>query len=118
MIEKYQKKASFTDCINEMNNTKINNAKGIDIVQPMYNLREYSNNYSKTQGSLWQYYGYEPVLINASNVIDFPVNNNNNNNDNNNSVLLTFKEKITHQTNDDGTKDVDIMAPLKYLLNF
>ena len=48
MIEKYQKKASFTDCINEMNNRKVNNAKGIDVVMPMYNLTEYSDNYSKT----------------------------------------------------------------------
>ena len=31
-------------------------AKDIDIVMPMYNLTEYSNNYSKTSGSLWQYY--------------------------------------------------------------
>ena len=31
---------------------------------------------------------------------------------------LHLKKKITDQTNDDGTKDVDIMAPLKYLLNF
>ena len=32
----------------------------IDIVMPMYNLMEYSDNYSKTSGSLWQYYKDEP----------------------------------------------------------
>ena len=32
-----------------------NNAKGLDIVMPMYNLIEYSNNSSKISGSLWQY---------------------------------------------------------------
>ena len=32
----------------------------IDIVMPMYNLIEYSNNYSKTSGSLWQYYIDDP----------------------------------------------------------
>ena len=47
--------APFTNCISEINNTQINNAKDIDIVIPMYNLIEYSNNYSKTSGSLWQY---------------------------------------------------------------
>ena len=36
------------DCINEINNTQIGNAKGIDVVMPMYNLIEYSDDYSKT----------------------------------------------------------------------
>ena len=40
--------APFTDCISEINNRQIDNAKDIDIVVPMYNLIEYSNNYSKT----------------------------------------------------------------------
>ena len=43
--------APFTDCISEINNTQIDNAKGIDVVMPIYNLIEYSNNYSKTSGS-------------------------------------------------------------------
>ena len=30
------------------------------MVMPMYNLIEYSDNYSKTSGSLWQYYKVEP----------------------------------------------------------
>ena len=44
--------APFTKCINRINNTEIDNAKDIDIVMPMYNLIEYSDNYSKTSGSL------------------------------------------------------------------
>ena len=44
--------APFTDCISEVNNTQTDNVKSIDIVVPMYNLIEYSNNYSKTFGSL------------------------------------------------------------------
>ena len=44
------------DCINEINNTRIYNSKDIDVVMPMYNLIEYSHNYSKISGSLWQYY--------------------------------------------------------------
>ena len=47
--------APFTDCTREINNTQIDNAKDIDAVMPMYNLIEYSNNYSKTSRSLWQY---------------------------------------------------------------
>ena len=45
----------FTNCISEINNTQIDNAKDIDIVMPMYNLIEYSDNYAKTSGRLWQY---------------------------------------------------------------
>ena len=39
--------ALFTDCISEINNTQIDNVKDFDIIIPMYNLIEYSNNYSK-----------------------------------------------------------------------
>ena len=48
--------APFTKCISIINNTDIDNARHIDIVMSMYNLIEYSDNYSKTSGSLWQYY--------------------------------------------------------------
>ena len=47
--------APFTNCISKINNTQIDNAKDTDIVIPMYNLIEYSDNYEKTTGSLWQY---------------------------------------------------------------
>ena len=40
--------APFTDCISEINNTQIDNARCIDIVMPMYDLIEYSDKYSKT----------------------------------------------------------------------
>ena len=45
--------APFTNCISKINNTQIDNAEYIDKVMPMYNLIEYSDNYSKTSGSLW-----------------------------------------------------------------
>ena len=47
-------------CLSEINNIQIDNAKDIDVVMLIYNLIEYSNNYSKTSGSLWQYYRDEP----------------------------------------------------------
>ena len=43
--------ATFINCISEINNTQIDNAKDIDIVIPTYNLVEYSDNYSKTFAS-------------------------------------------------------------------
>ena len=48
--------APFINCKTEINNSEIDNAKDIDIVEPMYNLIEYSDNFSKTFGILWQYY--------------------------------------------------------------
>ena len=52
--------APFTKCISRINNTDIDNAHDIDIVMPMYNLTEYSDNYSKISGRLWQYYKDDP----------------------------------------------------------
>ena len=52
--------APFTKCISRINNADIDNAQDIDIVMPMYNLIEYSDNYLKTSGSLWQYYKDDP----------------------------------------------------------
>ena len=52
--------APFTKCISRINNTDIDNAQDIDIVMPTYNLIGYSDNYSKTSGSLWQYYKDDP----------------------------------------------------------
>ena len=57
--------APFTHCISEINNTQIGNAKYIDVIIPMYNLIENSDNYSKTPGSLWQPYKDEPALNDA-----------------------------------------------------
>ena len=50
----------FTNCISKINNTQTDNAKDIDIVMPMNNLIEYSDNYSKTSRRLRHYYRNEP----------------------------------------------------------
>ena len=51
---------------------KIDNAKDIDVVMPMYNLIEYSDNYLKTFGSLWQCYRDEPFINHSGVIIDIP----------------------------------------------
>ena len=101
----------FTDCTTEVNNTQVDDAQKIDIVMPMYNLIEYRDAYLTTSGSLWQYYRYEPSIDVNGNIIDFHANNNN-------SASFKFTQKITGQTGNGGTKDVEIMVPLKYLSNF
>ena len=102
--------APFTNCISEINNTQIDNAKDIDIVMPMYNLIEYSDNYAKTTGSLWQYCKDIPALNANDEITEFTGGNT--------TDSFNFKEKITGQTGDDGTKNVEIMVSLKYLSNF
>ena len=102
--------APFTNCISAINNTQIDNAKDIDIVMPMYNLIEYSDNYAKTTGSLWQYCKDIPARNNNNEITEFTGGNT--------TDSFNFKAKIIGQTDDDGTKDVEIMVPLKYLSNF
>ena len=68
---------------------------------PMYNLIEYSYNYSKTSGSLWQFYKNEP------------------NNNLKDSESFKSKIKMTGKAPNNGnTKDVEIIVLLKYLSNF
>ena len=103
--------APFNNCISKINNTQVDNAKDIDIVMPMYNLIEYSDNYSKTSGSLWQYCKDIPAVNNNGDIVDF--------NGANATDSFNFKAKITGQTDDDGEiNNVQIMVPLKYLSNF
>ena len=84
--------------LSEINNTQVDNAKDIDIVMPMYNLIEYSNNYSKTSGNLWQYYKDIPAANNYNAIVDFT--------NANLTDSFNFKAKMTGQTDDNGTKDV------------
>ena len=77
---------------------------------PMYNLIEYNDNYSKTSGSSWQYGKGIPTVNNNGNIVDF--------NEANVTDPFNFKEKITGQTGDDGTQDVEIKVALKHLSNF
>ena len=77
---------------------------------PMYNLIEYSDTYSKTFGSLWQYCKDIPAVNNNGNIVDF--------NGANATDSFNSKAKITGQTDDDGEiGNVEIMVPLRYLSN-
>ena len=91
-----------------MNNTQKENAKNMDVVVPMYNLIECSNNYSKTSGGLWLYYRDEPALTDDDTLYNFPGNNDS----------FKCKEKITGSTGDADTKNIEIIVSLKYLSHF
>ena len=93
--------APFYGCINEINSTQIDHAKDLNVVMPMCNLIEQSDNYSKTSGSLWKCYRVETGAAIV------------------NSQSLKSKTIIAGETPADGnSKDVPIAAPLKYLTNF
>ena len=57
--------------MSEINNTQIDHAKDFGRVIPMYNLIEYSDNYLKTFGKLWQYCKYIPAVNNHGNIVEF-----------------------------------------------
>ena len=85
--------APFINCISQINKTQLDNAKDIDIEMPMYNVIEYSDNYSKTSGSLWQHYKDIPV-VNNGNIAQF--------NGANATDPFNFQAKITGQAGNNG----------------
>ena len=109
-VNNTNKKVPFTNCISKINNSQTDNAEYIDIVIPIYNLIEYSYNYSKTSGSLSQDCKEILAVNNAGIIIDY--------NGVNATDSFNFKTKITSQTNANGRVDVEIMVPLKYLRKF
>ena len=96
--------APFRKCRTEINETFIDEAEHINIAMPMYNLIEYSDNYSDTSGSLWQFKRDEIEDV------DLVVNDNHISNNS-----LSFKYKSSYITNRNGVK---IAVQLKYLSNF
>ena len=114
--------ASFVSCMTKINNEFIEDADDLDIVMPMYNLLEYSKNYRKTIGSLYNYYRDE--LSDDNNPDNFPNTNVVNSN------AFEYKNKITgntynvaasaagHDANRVGKKQIELAIPLKYLGNF
>ena len=87
--------APYTDFKSEINNTQIDNTKYLDVVMPMYNLIEYSNNYSKAS-ILQRYYMDDP----NDNIV--------------NSKSVRFTVNVPKKTLDAGnTKDAKIAVLLK-----
>ena len=85
----FKNNAPFISCISKINGVKIDNAEDLDVVMPMYNLLEYSKNYRKTTGSLWNYYRDEPNNPPADNYNTDPITN---------SQSFKYKSSITGKT--------------------
>ena len=106
--------APFISCISKINNELVENAEDLDIIMPMYNLLEYSKNYEKTSGSLFNYYRDEPselIISDGNNAINISIRN---------SKSFDYKTNIIGNLDigENEKEDVTIDIPLKYLGNF
>ena len=109
----FKNNAPFINCISKINSVKTVNAEDLDVVMPIYNLLEYSKNYRKTTGSLWNYYRDEPSNPLSSN-----------------SESFKYKTSITGNTynigvgeagydaNKVGKNETEVVISLKHLSNF
>ena len=98
--------APFEKCRTEINQTFVDETDFINITMPMHNFIEYSDNYSDTSGSLWQFKRDE-ITNNADVTND------------NNAPSFQYKANVISNTEANGTKNgVKIAVPLKYLSNF
>ena len=98
--------APFTNCITKIDGITVD----LDLIMPMYNLLEYSSNYSDTTGSLWFYSKVESTTFNA----DIAYNDN--------FKSFDHKTKLLKETFADGLNGIlkyaTISVPLNYLSNF
>ena len=120
----FENYAPFTSCISKINNTLIDNAEDLDIVMPMYNLIEYSKNYSETSGTLRNYYkgiSIDPITDSASFKHKSSITEK--------IIEYNVPPRITNAQGDQipnpgynanriGKKKTEIIFPLKHISNF
>ena len=102
--------ALFSTCAREINDVFVDKVNHFNIAIPMYTLTEYSDNYSDTSGSLWQFKRDEVPANNADLTID-------------NSQSFEYKAALLGKAANQNevkifVKDANTVAPLKYLSNF
>ena len=89
--------APFRTCNININDEYVEAAKYLDIIMPMYNLLEYSDNYEDTTGSLYQFKRDEPP--------------------DNNGVVTANTTSLSYKSID-GVNGIKLVVPLKYISNF
>ena len=108
----------FRSCISKINKTFLENAEDLDIFMLMYNLLEYSDHYSMTLGSLWNYYRDEAnkPANEINDADDFRINNNKTTK----SKSFEYKTKLVGRVpnNNNDRLEAEIVVPLKYQSNF
>ena len=98
--------ATFTRCVTNISDEHAETAENLDIIMPMYNLIEYSYNYSDSSGSLYQFKRDESPMNNDGNPLNV-------------KYKANILGKATDADGNDGSlRNTKIVAPLKYLPNF
>ena len=100
--------------VQHINDEHVETAENLDIILPMYNLIEYSDNYADFSGGLYQFKRDESPMNNAGNPNNVALDN---------STSFKYKASLLGKTtdadgNDRSLKNTKIVAPLKYLSNF
>ena len=106
--------APFTRCVIHINDEHVKTAENLDIIMPMYNLNEYSDNYADTSEILYQFKRDESPMSDAGNLLDVALDN---------STSFKYKASLLGKAtdadgNDRSLKSTKIVVPLKYLFNF
>ena len=106
--------SSFTRCVTHINDEHVETSENLDIIMPMYNLIEYSDNYPDSSGSLYQFKRDESRMNDAENPNNVALDN---------STSFKYKASLLGKPadadgNDRSLKNTKIVFPLKYLSNF
>ena len=106
--------APFTRCVTHINDEHVETAEKLDIIMPMYNLIECSDNYADSSGSLYQFKRDESPMNDAESPLNFALDN---------STSFKYKTSLLGKAtdadgNDRSLKNTKIVVPLKYLSNF
>ena len=109
----FKNNAPFINCISKINDLKTDNAEDLDVVMPMYNLLEYSKNYRKTTGSLWNYYRDEPSNPLSSDSESFKYKTSKQGN----TYNIGAGEK-GYDAGNVGKNETEVVIPVKHLSNF
>ena len=106
--------APFTRCATHIYDEPVETAENLDIIMPMHDLTEYSNNYADSSRSLYQFKRGESPMNNAGNPLNVALNN---------STSFKYKASLLGKAtdadgNDRSLKNIKLVVPLKYLSNF
>ena len=107
----FKNNAPLINCISKINGIKIDNAEDLDVVMPMCNLLEYSKNYRKTTGSLWNYYRDEPRNLLSSNSFKYKTSITGN-------TYNVRDDEEVYDANKVRKNETEVFNPLKHLSNF
>ena len=105
--------APFTRCVTHINDEHVETAENLDIIMPMHNVIEYSDNYADSSGSLYQFKRDESPMNDAGNPNNVALDN---------STFFKYKASFLGKAtdadgNDRSLKNTKIVVPLKYLSN-